>query len=68
MLVKLEGEFKKGFVTLAKCRGRIEVSLLGGSLAERLIVPLFEEDIVRVLRERGFKGKVVINGKELLVE
>ena len=68
MRIELDGEFKKGFITLAKCRGQIEVDPLGGSLAEKFILSFFEEDIIEALRKKGFKGKVVINGKELLIE
>ena len=68
MRIELDGEFKKGFITLAKCRGQIEVDPLRGALAEKFILSFFEEDIIEALRKKGFKCKLVINGKELLIE
>jgi len=68
MKIKLKGEFKKGFVPLARCSGEIEVSLLGGNLAEKFILMLVEEEILNALKQRGFKGKIYINEKEYVVE
>ena len=68
MKIKIEGEFKKGFISLARCSGEISISLLGGNLAEKFILTLVEEDILNALKQKGFKGKICINAKEYIVE